>query len=133
MRTTGRCANCQDEKELVSHGICAKCYMRERRRQEPAWLHGPDRSQSRSLKKLNRIRVNFARMLALLDETTVSPLLLKEEEYQLLRNMLIEVIDGVNSLQRTVVDNDGRIVPEMDLTRADGWETSNSERVNTEF
>jgi hypothetical protein len=110
MRTVGLCLNCQEDKILVSHNICARCYMRQRRAGEPEWLNGPDRSQGRSQKELNNIRVNFARMLALLDATTVSPLLLSEEEYQLIRNILIGVMDVVNGMQKTVVNADGEIV-----------------------
>ena len=33
MRQIKKCLNCRDEREIVAHGLCAKCYMGHRREQ----------------------------------------------------------------------------------------------------
>jgi hypothetical protein len=43
-------------------------------------------------------------MLALMDDTEVSPLILCEDEYSLLRNILIWTVDVINEMQKTVVN-----------------------------
>jgi hypothetical protein len=72
MRRIDKCMNCGDERELVSHGLCAKCYMEQRReaekRDEPSWA-SPDRSERRYIAERNKMLVNLTRINKLVDET----------------------------------------------------------------
>lgn len=77
MRRIDTCINCGDERELVSHGWCARCYMGQRReaekRDEPAWA-SPDRSQRRYIAERNKMLVNLTKIVKLVDETPcISP------------------------------------------------------------
>lgn len=114
VRRLAMCLGCSDPREIVSHGLCAKCNMQSRRAEEkkgePSWLIGPDRSQSKSQRELNRLRVNFAKMVALLDETPTSGLVLKDEDYAAVKSRLLAAIDRINDLQKLTVN------PESELT-----------------
>jgi hypothetical protein len=72
MRRTDKCINCGDERELVAHGFCAKCYMAGRReaekRDEPSWA-SPDRSERRYIAERNKMLVNLTKINKLVDET----------------------------------------------------------------
>jgi hypothetical protein len=109
VRRLDKCLNCGDPREIVSRGLCAKCLMRNRRsdekRGEPPWLSGPDRSQNRQQRELTRMRVNFSRMLALLEETPTSSLILPTEEYEIIKSLLITGIDRINNLQKLTVNS----------------------------
>lgn len=114
MRMIDKCLNCQERREIVSHGLCAKCLMRQRRarekRFEPEWISHPDRSQTQQQRELNHMRVNFSRMLALLDDSKTSNLIAKDDEYQIVRDILITWIDDINKRQKLTVN------PESELT-----------------
>ncbi len=113
MRRVDRCLNCGDQRELVSHGLCAKCLMQHRRAAERqgelGWLAGPDRSQNRSQRELNRARVNFARMLALLDDTPTCSMILSGETYLRMKADLIAGINSINALQKLTVHSESKL------------------------
>lgn len=72
MRRVDVCMNCRDEREIVAHGLCAKCYMRDKRGDETA--DSPlglvtDRSQRRFIADRNKMLTNLVRIVKLLDET----------------------------------------------------------------
>ena len=72
MRRIDKCINCGDQREIVSHGLCAKCYMEGRReaekRDEPSWA-SPDRSERRYIAERNKMLVNLTKINKLVDET----------------------------------------------------------------
>jgi hypothetical protein len=63
---------CDDEREIVAHGLCAKCYMAGRRADErlddPSGL-SPDRINRRHIAERNKMLVNLTRIIKLVDET----------------------------------------------------------------
>jgi hypothetical protein len=99
-RRQDACGNCGVERDIVSNGLCAKCYMRERRDQ-PAWLAGPDRSQNKAQRELNRRRVAFSKMLALLDEAAISKAAMQTTDYEAIKSILIAAIDRINTMQKS--------------------------------
>jgi hypothetical protein len=72
MRRIDKCMNCGDQRELVAHGLCARCYMGQRReaekRDEPSWA-SPDRSERRYIAERNKMLVNLTKINKLVDET----------------------------------------------------------------
>lgn len=72
MRRIDNCMNCGDERELVSHGLCAGCYMKQRReaekRDEPSWA-SPDRSERRYIAERNKMLINLTKIVKIVDET----------------------------------------------------------------
>jgi D12 class N6 adenine-specific DNA methyltransferase len=64
--------NCKDEREIVAHGLCAKCYMRHKRNEEasddPYGIFGA-RSERRYIAERNKMLVNLTRIIKLVDET----------------------------------------------------------------
>jgi hypothetical protein len=72
VRRIDTCINCGDERELVSNGLCARCYMGQRReaekRDEPSWA-SPDRSQRRYIAERNKMLVNLTKIVKIVDET----------------------------------------------------------------
>ena len=72
MRRNDKCINCGDQRDIVSHGLCAKCYMEGRReaekRDEPSWA-SPDRSERRYIAERNKMLVNLTKINKLVDET----------------------------------------------------------------
>jgi hypothetical protein len=107
-RNVNACTNCGDDREIVSHGLCQKCLMANRRaserEQEPSWLVGPDRSQNKSQRELNRMRVNFSKMVALLDECPTSNAVLATESYDAVKCILIAAIDQINKMEKLTVN-----------------------------
>lgn len=103
MRSVSECANCQELREITSHGLCQKCLMKQRRAREkanePSWAVCPDRSQSRQQKELNKMRTNCSRMLELLDGTRISTYVLPDENYREIKRMLITAIDRIDQMQ----------------------------------
>src|ERR1700688_4079729 len=102
MRQIGSCMNCGKERALVAHSLCAKCYMQgwraEEKNSEPSWI-GPDQTQHKSQKELNRMRVNFAKMVSLLDDSPTSNIVLPPDEHALIKGLLIAAIDKINQMQ----------------------------------
>jgi hypothetical protein len=119
MRSKGECSVCGEFREIVSRGRCARCLGKAIRAQRKvaegdSLLLGPDRSQSREQKELNKARVNFARMVSLMDEAVTNNLILPDEEYVLINDCLIEAIDRINGMQKQV--NDVNPGPELTST-----------------
>jgi hypothetical protein len=113
MRTVANCLNCDEPHEIVSHGLCAKCLMQQRRAQDqagdPPWAVGPDRSQSRSQRELNKMRLNFSRMVALLDEAPISAAVLPAASYGAIKAFLIGGIDRINAMQKLTVNPENQL------------------------
>src|ERR1700681_4236092 len=82
MRPIKRCLNCQDEREIVAHGLCAKCYMWHRREQErrgePSWVE--DRLQKKNNKELNTTRTTLSKKIALLDTASMESVVVAAHE-----------------------------------------------------
>jgi hypothetical protein len=105
MRRTGNCVVCGEFRELVSRERCSKCLakairaaMKEAEGEAP--FLGPDRSQQTYQKELNKARTNFSRMISLMDDATMSDLVLPKEEYVLIKDCLLEAIDRINGMQK---------------------------------
>lgn len=122
MRRIDACVNCGALREIMSRGLCAKCKMAhtraEDKRGEPKWLVGPDRSQNKSHRDLNRMRVNFSKMVALLDETAISNAVLPAEQYEAIKAILIGGIDRINAMQKLTVNLESQLTvnPNPDLS-----------------
>jgi hypothetical protein len=72
MRKVDSCMNCGDEREIVAHGLCAKCYMVGRRageRLDDPFGVSPDRINRRYIAERNKMLVNLTRIIKLVDET----------------------------------------------------------------
>jgi hypothetical protein len=73
MRKIDSCMNCGEERELVAHGLCARCYMagrRETERRDDPYRLIPERSQRRYVAERNRNLINLTKIVKLVDETT---------------------------------------------------------------
>jgi hypothetical protein len=126
MRHRDICRDCGQEKEIVADGRCHKCDMRKRRAEqnatEPGWLVGPDRSQNRAQRELNRARVAFAKMLALLDEAPTASTIMSPDDYQKVKSILIAASNRINAKQGGSAQRQFTVNPELESTRgrADG-------------
>jgi hypothetical protein len=107
MRRVDVCLNCQDPREIVSHGLCARCLMAHRRAEEktsePTSIIGPDRSQHKAQRDLNKMGVNFFKMLLALTETPISALIVTDEEYEIVKANLITWIGRIHDRQKLTV------------------------------
>jgi hypothetical protein len=119
MRSRGNCVVCNEFREIVSRGRCTRCLgkaIRARGKQaegESPFI-GPDRSQQAYQKELNKARTNFSRMISLLDDTTMSDLVLPKEEYVLIKDCLLEAMDKINGMQKDAdAVNDVNTGPEL--------------------
>ena len=64
--------NCGDEREIVARGLCAKCYMANRRageRLDDPFGLSPDHINRRYIAERNKMLVNLTRIIKLVDET----------------------------------------------------------------
>jgi hypothetical protein len=139
MRRIDKCMNCGDERELVSHGLCAKCYMGQRReaekRDEPSWA-SPDRSERRYIAERNKMLVNLTKIVKIVDETpclspedalaiktVIRPYLLeraeslapKPEVNALTQNSELTALTPTDSLQ-VATPEVNELTPEFELT-----------------
>jgi hypothetical protein len=76
---------------------------------EPGWLAGPDRTQRREQRDLNRMGVNFFKMLVMLSETPISNLIVTDEEFAAVKSRIVTWIGRIHACQLTVN-------PELKLT-----------------
>ena len=67
MRTVHGCINCGDEREIVAHGLCSKCYMARRREREVEFVL-PHRSQKSALAERNKEHGRLVGVVKLVDE-----------------------------------------------------------------
>jgi hypothetical protein len=120
-RRRGPCLNCSFVRDLVSHGLCARCNQARRLQKEkegePSWLQGPDRSQNKEQRDLNRYRVNYSKILALMADTPNSNRILSDPEYDLVRGIFIRAIDRINSMQhpqKLTVNKESKLTVDSD-------------------
>jgi hypothetical protein len=104
VRSTAKCLKCGDPREIVSHGLCAKCLMQNRRAEEkagdPSWTAGPDRSQRREQRDLNKMGANFFKMLVMLSETPISNLVVTDEEFEAVKSRIVTWIGRIYAMQK---------------------------------
>lgn len=131
MRKTDNCLNCGDPREIVSHGLCAKCMMQQRRAEEkaddPSWMTGPDRSQRREQRDLNKMGVTFFKILVMLAETPISNLVVTDEEFERVKSLIVLWLGRIHDMQKnpdkcgpTIQSKNGKpklsVIPEPELT-----------------
>src|SRR5258708_6021302 len=78
-RTIDACMNCAEEREIVAHGLCAKCYMQVRREEDNPWTPPSDRFANEQRKRQSDGRKALITMLEKLDVLEHSGLMPKEE------------------------------------------------------
>lgn len=61
------CANCREEREILAHGLCAKCYRREERAAENPWA-AADKNNRGLLKAQKKLRKVVASVLNAIDD-----------------------------------------------------------------
>lgn len=98
MRRTDSCMNCRDSREIVAHGLCAKCYMRHKRSEDtsddPFGIYGR-RSERRYIAERNKMLVNLTRIIKLVDET---PCLSHEDTTTIKVTLQPYLLDRANAL-----------------------------------
>lgn len=99
-----KCLKCGDPREIVSHGLCAKCLMQNRRAEEktgdPSWMAGPHRTQRREQRDLNKMGVNFFKMLVMLADTPISNLVVTDEEFQKVKSLIVGWLGRIHAMQK---------------------------------
>jgi hypothetical protein len=104
MRTTAKCLQCGDSREIVSHGLCDRCLMQNRRAEEkasdPPWLAGPDRTQRREQRDLNKMGATFFKMLVMLADAPISNLVVTDEEFEAVKFRIVTWIGRIHQMQK---------------------------------
>jgi len=88
-RRVNVCVVCDEEREIVSNGLCAKCNMRVRRQiermNEPDWAPGRDAEDHRARRKQDKLRMDLAKVVAILNDQS----LILPEDVQAIKNILV--------------------------------------------
>jgi len=100
-RSIKPCKGCGEEREMAAHGLCVKCYRREKREQEELWAK-PDRHATQLRKAQRTTRNASMKIWNALDEI-VDANLVPESRCEQIREILrAEIAKIAGSLEASV-------------------------------